>query len=75
MEFPDIGSVASAVCDPGGSDPDMDVAPTQNVRDGNDVMVVPSLCMACEEQGITRLLLTRIPFFRVSGGVVWRGGA
>lgn len=28
------------------------------------VTSLPSLCMACEEQGETRLLLTKIPFFR-----------
>ena len=29
-----------------------------------EITVLKSLCMNCEEQGITRLLLTRIPFFR-----------
>jgi ZPR1 zinc-finger domain len=29
-----------------------------------DVMVIKSLCVQCEEDGLTRLLLTRIPFFR-----------
>ena len=31
---------------------------------GGEVTVLRSLCMCCEEQGQTRLLLTRIPFFR-----------
>lgn len=31
---------------------------------GGDVMEVPSLCMMCEGRGVTRLLLTRIPYFR-----------
>lgn len=30
----------------------------------NPVTEIPSLCMNCHEQGITRLLLTRIPHFR-----------
>lgn len=30
----------------------------------DNVMAIPSLCMACHETGVTRLLLTRIPFFR-----------
>jgi zinc finger protein len=29
-----------------------------------DVMVIKSLCVQCEDDGLTRLLLTRIPFFR-----------
>jgi len=29
-----------------------------------EIMEVESLCMNCEEQGTTRLLLTKIPFFR-----------
>lgn len=31
---------------------------------GGAITVLKSLCMNCEEQGVTRLLLTRIPFFR-----------
>jgi zinc finger protein len=31
----------------------------------NSFTEVPSLCMNCEEQGVTRLLMTKIPFFRV----------
>eukprot|EP01119_Soliformovum_irregulare_P009856 TRINITY_DN2372_c0_g1_i1.p1 TRINITY_DN2372_c0_g1~~TRINITY_DN2372_c0_g1_i1.p1 ORF type:complete len:488 (+),score=147.16 TRINITY_DN2372_c0_g1_i1:97-1464(+) len=30
----------------------------------NSFTEIESLCMNCEEQGVTRLLLTRIPFFR-----------
>lgn len=33
-------------------------------RTEGDVMVIKSLCVQCEEDGLTRLLLTRIPFFR-----------
>ena len=32
-------------------------------NDGADI--IESLCMQCEEQGETRLLLTKIPFFKV----------
>lgn len=31
---------------------------------GSDVMEIPSLCVSCEDQGLTRILFTRIPFFR-----------
>lgn len=31
---------------------------------------IESLCMNCEQQGTTRLLLTRIPFFRVSAALL-----
>jgi hypothetical protein len=31
----------------------------------NSFTELQSLCMNCEEQGVTRLLLTKIPFFRV----------
>lgn len=30
----------------------------------DNVTAIPSLCMACHETGMTRVLLTRIPFFR-----------
>jgi len=45
--------------DAGGSFPDMDVD-----ADLDRVSVIESLCMWCHKQGITRLLLTRIPYFR-----------
>lgn len=35
-----------------------------NAENDNGVTEIESLCMNCHEQGITRLLLTRIPFFR-----------
>ena len=46
----------------GGDDGDLG-APTASSLAG-DVMTLSSLCMGCEEQGETKLLLTRIPFFR-----------
>lgn len=36
----------------------------QITTDENPVREIESLCMNCHEQGTTRLLLTRIPFFR-----------
>jgi len=35
-----------------------------DINSENPVTQLESLCMNCEHQGITRLLLTRIPFFR-----------
>ena len=35
-----------------------------NVDPENPVTEIESLCMNCKDQGITRLLLTKIPFFR-----------
>ena len=35
-----------------------------NVDPENPVTEIESLCMNCKEQGITRLLLTKIPFFK-----------
>ncbi|RKO99085.1 hypothetical protein CXG81DRAFT_15040 [Caulochytrium protostelioides] len=36
----------------------------ENLNAGNSVTEVESLCMQCEEQGMTRIMLTRIPHFR-----------
>lgn len=38
--------------------------PDLNFEDSNGVTEIESLCMHCYEQGVTRLLLTKIPFFR-----------
>jgi zinc finger protein len=49
------------------SDMGAHAAATDATADGDDGKVVDeieSLCMNCHEDGITRLLLTRIPFFR-----------
>ena len=35
-----------------------------NVDPENPVTEIESLCMNCKEQGTTRLLLTKIPFFK-----------
>ncbi|KAL8959024.1 MAG: hypothetical protein Q9193_004036 [Seirophora villosa] len=45
-----------------------DATPQSGTEDAEDdtkvVEVIDSLCMSCEETGETRMLLTRIPFFR-----------
>ncbi|KAK2754839.1 nucleolar zinc-finger protein [Arachnomyces sp. PD_36] len=33
-------------------------------QDGNEVIELQSLCMACHEDGVTRLLLLKVPYFR-----------
>lgn len=67
--FKPVGEAATAV-------DDMVVDPTagatgEGIRnttaadaEGHPVQEIESLCMNCQEQGITRLLLTKIPFFR-----------
>ena len=35
-----------------------------NLSGDNEVTIIESLCVNCEEQGTTRLLLTKIPFFQ-----------
>jgi zinc finger protein len=35
-----------------------------NADCNDDLAEIESLCLACREQGVTRLLLTKIPFFR-----------
>ncbi|EPQ56429.1 zf-ZPR1-domain-containing protein [Gloeophyllum trabeum ATCC 11539] len=52
--FPPIGSVVEKTRDEGRPDDD-DVRPVDEIE---------SLCMNCEQQGITRMLLTSIPYFR-----------
>ncbi|KAF8072093.1 zf-ZPR1-domain-containing protein [Lyophyllum atratum] len=64
--FPDIGSLAIK------TDETLDVneTPTSTSNDLTDevedkvVQEVESLCMSCREQGVTRLMLTSIPYFR-----------
>ncbi len=36
-----------------------------DLSDDNGFTEMASLCMNCHEQGVTRLLLTKIPFFKV----------
>ncbi len=35
-----------------------------NINPDNPVSEIESLCVNCEENGITRILLTKIPFFK-----------
>src|ERR1700722_4963502 len=42
----------------------MEHFPAIGSSDERNIQEVESLCMQCEEQGTTRLLLTSIPFFR-----------
>ena len=57
----------AAAHDGGGSDRADDEGPqplpTLSLNTG-DVMCLKSLCVSCEDEGVTNLLLTRIPFFR-----------
>ncbi|PUU74656.1 ZPR1 zinc-finger domain-domain-containing protein [Tuber borchii] len=61
--FQDIGatveSVAGGATEQAGNDEDQ-----TNIEEPQVVDNIESLCMNCHEQGMTRLLLTRIPFFR-----------
>ncbi|KIM41444.1 hypothetical protein M413DRAFT_445444 [Hebeloma cylindrosporum] len=62
--FPTIGDIASQTDEivdkseiEGGEDSQFD-------NEDKVVQEIESLCMKCEEQGVTRLMLTSIPFFR-----------
>lgn len=62
--FPSIGEVATEtenLAEP--EDKPGDVTEVQNDED-RPVQEIESLCMSCEQQGTTRLLLTSIPFFQ-----------
>ncbi|KAF8193711.1 ZPR1 zinc-finger domain-containing protein [Pholiota molesta] len=59
--FPKIGDIASS------TDDKVDADPSDNQEgDGDEKIIqeIESLCMRCHEQGVTRLMLTSIPFFR-----------
>ncbi|KAI0080158.1 zinc-finger protein zpr1 [Panus rudis PR-1116 ss-1] len=65
--FPTIGEVVDkAAQQPAEEKPAQDVSTTQAGGEDDDrpVTEIDSLCMQCEQQGKTRLLLTSIPFFR-----------
>ncbi|KAK0110649.1 nucleolar zinc-finger protein [Cadophora gregata f. sp. sojae] len=68
--FDSIGKKAEnlTISDQNGTrDPATNGAGSTDLPDDNEPKVVDeieSLCMNCQENGITRLLLTRIPFFR-----------
>ncbi|KJR82800.1 zinc finger protein [Sporothrix schenckii 1099-18] len=61
--FESIGSQVAHVDGPTAG-PDGEVADADADDDGRVVEEIESLCMNCHENGMTRLLLTRIPYFR-----------
>ncbi|KAF9808265.1 hypothetical protein IEO21_07908 [Rhodonia placenta] len=60
--FPTIGTIADTT----DRLPEQPVLETRTVEldDDRPVQEIDSLCMKCGEQGVTRLLLTSIPYFR-----------
>jgi zinc finger protein len=65
--FKPLGDIADAAGGGAGGAPAAsgEAGGAEGVTDMTDnVTVIPSLCMACHETGVTRILLTRIPFFR-----------
>ncbi|KAG6853781.1 hypothetical protein C0991_001369 [Blastosporella zonata] len=56
--FPAIGSLAVKADEASEQDEKVDEVEDRVVQE------VPSLCMSCREQGVTRLMLTSIPYFR-----------
>ena len=61
--FPTIRTVAEKI-DQSTIDQSVSTAETQGAEQEKAVEEIESLCMRCHEQGVTRLLLTTIPFFR-----------
>ncbi|KAJ6498025.1 zf-ZPR1-domain-containing protein [Mycena vitilis] len=63
--FPSIGAIAKQA-DQLEDRPDTPLEPTNDAEDTEEKVVqeIQSLCMKCHEQGVTRLLLTTIPYFR-----------
>ncbi|KAJ7082602.1 zf-ZPR1-domain-containing protein [Mycena crocata] len=63
--FPSIGTIADQT-DLLKDRPDSPLEPTNVFEDTEEKVVqeIESLCMKCHEQGVTRLLLTSIPYFR-----------
>ncbi|KAH0612554.1 uncharacterized protein H6S33_008934 [Morchella sextelata] len=62
--FQSIGNQVNAVASSGASGEAAEGGENFTVDEPQVVDNIESLCMNCHEQGITRLLLTRIPFFR-----------
>ena len=75
--FPELSSVVDDVTEHAGEG--KDVAENDNTENGGDteegdpnvinvfqgdVTVIESMCMNCQENGETKLLFTKIPFFR-----------
>ncbi|KAJ7924396.1 zf-ZPR1-domain-containing protein [Mycena leptocephala] len=63
--FPSIGTIADQT-DLLEERPDTPLESTNDTEDTEEKVVqeIDSLCMKCHEQGVTRLLLTSIPYFR-----------
>ncbi|KAI0788815.1 zf-ZPR1-domain-containing protein [Abortiporus biennis] len=61
--FPTIGKVADQTQTQDTQNP-LEIAPVSNTDEDRPVQEIESLCMQCGQQGMTRLLLTSIPFFR-----------
>jgi zinc finger protein len=66
--FPTIGTVAAGTHSCATIDDEDQLAkgakPTETENEERSVEEIESLCLQCHEQGMTRLLLTSIPFFR-----------
>ncbi|CAK7239073.1 MAG: nucleolar zinc-finger protein [Sporothrix thermara] len=62
--FESIGSQVAHVDAPAAAEAGDATAAADNDDDGRVVEEIESLCMNCHENGMTRLLLTRIPYFR-----------
>ncbi|KAI0047242.1 zf-ZPR1-domain-containing protein [Auriscalpium vulgare] len=60
--FPAIGSLAQKTDDLAGAHTG-DARPAADEDEERAVQEIESLCMSCEKQGVTRLLLTSIPYF------------
>jgi hypothetical protein len=66
--FPPIGTLADQTSSIGASNNDTHAPVNTNDDDepqsDRPIQEIESLCMQCREQGMTRLLLTAIPYFR-----------
>lgn len=63
VEYTDIGQAVDQVAVSEGNEREaVDVGVRTNAETG--ITELQSLCMNCQEKGVTRLMLTRIPFFR-----------
>jgi hypothetical protein len=67
--FKPIGTLAAGVEDAGAdgdaaAGADGDDAPGTTTINSGEMMSLRSLCVACMDQGVTNMLLTRVPFFR-----------
>ncbi|KAI0305984.1 zf-ZPR1-domain-containing protein [Multifurca ochricompacta] len=61
--FPSIGTLAQQADDAEDVDKDENAIDASEEDEGRVVQEIESFCVNCEKQGITRLLLTHIPYF------------